>query len=164
MVDNRKIDENFKLTFTIFLVLLTGMILVFALSLWIVQSDDFLPDTDLDNVFQFAVPLAGIIIMFISRFIYRKQLAGVDKNSDLISKIIFYRTYKIISFALIEGAGFLALISFMITANYLYVFVFLFMLGFQFMLRPSREGFISDFDLSPEEENLVRKRSGRQGI
>ena len=158
MTEHQKISEHFKVTYIIFLALLTGMILVFIISLWIVQSDEFLPRTDMDNVLQILIPLSGLTMMFISRYIYRKQIAKVDRNIDLISKLNFYRTLKIISFALIEGTGFLALIGFMITANYLYVFVFVFLIGFLFMIRPSREGFVSDFQISPDEaENILRR-------
>ncbi len=159
MIDIQKINEHFKITFTIFLALLTGMIFVFAISLWLVQGDEFVPNTDMDNVLQIIIPLAGLTMMFVSRIIYKNQVAKIDISIDLLHKLNFYRTFKIISFALIEGAGFLALVGFMITANYLYVFVFVFLIGFLFMIRPSREGFVNDFKISADDaENIIRRK------
>jgi len=162
MIDHQKINEHFNITFIIFLALLTGMILVFAVSIWLVQSDEFVPNTDMDNLFQIIIPLLGLTAMFISRYLYNKQVMKYDKSSDLISKLNFYRTFKIISFALIEGAGFFTIIGFMITENYLYVFVFVFLIGFLFMIRPSREGFVSDFKISGDEAEHVLRRTGQR--
>ena len=161
MINHQKINKHFNITFTIFLALLAGMILVFAVSIWLVQSDEFVPNTDMDNLFQIVIPLVGLTAMFISRYSYKKQVMKVDKNSDLITKLNLYRTFKIISFALIEGAGFFGLIGFMITENYLYVFVFVFLIGFLFMIRPSREGFVSDFKISRDETEHILRRIGQ---
>lgn len=158
MIDHQKINEHFKINFTIFLALLTGMILVFAVSIWLVQSNEFVPNTDLDNLFQIGIPLAGLTVMFNSRYLYKNQVMKVDKNSDLITKLNFYRTFKIISFALVEGTGFLALICFIITENYLHIFVFVFLIGFLFMIRPSREGFVNDFKISGDETEHILRR------
>jgi len=46
----------------------------------------------------------------------------------------------------------------MITANYLYIFVFLFLIGFLFMIRPSREGFVRDFRVSANETEHILRR------
>ena len=91
-----------------------------------------------------------------------RTLMKVDKNSDLITKLNFYRTFKIISFALIEGAGFFALICFMLTENYLYVFVFVFLIGFLFMIRPSREGFVNDFKIYGDETEHILRRIDKE--
>jgi len=161
MINHQKIKEHFNITFTIFLALLAGMILVFAVSIWLVQSAEFVPNTDMDNLFQIVIPLVGLAAMFISRYLYKKQVMKVDKNSDIITKLNFYRTFKIISYALIEGAGFFTLIGFMITENYLYVFVFVFLIGFLLMIRPSREGFVSDFKVSRDETEQILRRTGQ---
>jgi hypothetical protein len=161
MINHQKINEHFNITFTIFLALLAGMILVFVVSIWLVQSDKFVPNTDMDNLFQILIPLVGLTAMFISRYLYKNQVMKVDKNSDIITKLNLYRTFKIISYALIEGAGFFALIGFMITENYLYVFVFVFLIGFLLMIRPSREGFVSDFKISRDETEHILRRIGR---
>ncbi|MBT8379491.1 MAG: hypothetical protein KJN64_09685 [Ignavibacteria bacterium] len=158
-IDIQKVNEHFKITFTVFLALLSGMLMLFAVSLWLVRADEFVPNMDLDNVLQILIPLTGITMMFISRMLYRNQVAKVAENTDLLSKLSFYRTFKIISFALIEGAGFLALVGFMITANYLYVFVLVFLIGFLFMIKPSREGFVNDFNVSADESEIILRRN-----
>jgi hypothetical protein len=161
-IDIQKINEHFKQTFTVFLALLTGIMAFFIVSLLLVRSDEFVPDMDLDNVFQILIPVAGISMMFISRVLYRNQVAKVDKNTDLLSRLNSYRSFKIISFALIESAAFLSLIGFMITANYLYVFVFVFLAGFLFMIRPSREGFVKDYNVPAGESEIILSRNPEQ--
>jgi hypothetical protein len=109
----------------------------------------------MDNLFQVIIPILGLVIMFLSRYIYQKQVTKVDKESNIISKLNFYRTFKIISFALNEGVGFLALICFIITGNYLYIVIFIFLIGFMLMIRPSREGFVTDFKISGNDADHI---------
>jgi hypothetical protein len=78
VTDSKKVSEHFNQTFTVFLALLSGMLVFFVVSLLLVRSDEFVPNTDLDNLFQILIPVAGISMMFISRILYRNQVAKVD--------------------------------------------------------------------------------------
>jgi hypothetical protein len=76
----------------------------------------------------------------------------VNYNDDLLSKISKYRTFKIIQWALVESVGFLSIVGFIITGNYLYAIVFLFMLGYFFLIKPTKEQFIKDFKISSDQK------------
>ena len=78
-----------------------------------------------------------------------------DLGGSLLQKIGYYRTAKIVSWAMIEGGCFLALVATMLTSNYLYVVVFIFLFGYFVLMRPSNESLIRDMRLNSEESDLV---------
>lgn len=95
--------------------------------------------------------------MFLSRFLFNKMIANLSENEDLGQKIIHYRTAKIISWALIDGASFLALVAALLTLNYLYIAVFILLFGFFLLSRPSKESLVKDLRLSSNESDKIFK-------
>ena len=90
--------------------------------------------------------------MFFASRIYNKNISSVNYNDDLLSKISKYRTFKIIQWALLESVGFLSIVGFIITGNYLHAIIFLFMLGFFILIKPSKEQFFRDFKISDDQK------------
>jgi hypothetical protein len=101
------------------------------------------------------VPIFGLMMMFISRMIYNQMILKFDSAANLLQKISHYRTAKIVSWAMIEGACFFALVATMLTSNYLYVAVYIFLFGYFFLMRPSKESLIRDMRLNSEESDLI---------
>ncbi len=85
------------------------------------------------------------------------MISKYDSASSLLQKITYYRTAKIVSWAMIEGGCFLALVATILTSNYLYVAVFIFLFGYFLLLRPSTESLIRDMRLNSEESDLILK-------
>jgi hypothetical protein len=56
---------------------------------------------------------------------------------------------------MIEGACFFAVVATMLTSNYLYVAVYIFLFGYFFLMRPSKESLIRDMHLNSEESDLI---------
>lgn len=112
---------------------------------------------DLNMIFTFVVPVFGLVMMFISRLIYKQMISKCESGGSLVEKISYYRTVKIISWAMIEGACFLSLVATMLTSNYLYVAVFIFLFGYFFLMKPSKESFIRDMHLNSDERDLILK-------
>ena len=99
MIDSQKINDHFKTTISIFLALIAGQIVLLVLALWFVKSPEFIPDLEFDSVLKILTPFVGIVMMFLSRAIYKKQIVKVSDSEDLQIKLNYYRTFKIISFA-----------------------------------------------------------------
>jgi hypothetical protein len=85
------------------------------------------------------------------------MVSGYISMTDLVEKIMRYRSAKILSWAMIEAACLFALVATMLTSNYLYIAVVIFLLGYLFMLKPSKESLIRDLQLNTTESNLVLK-------
>ena len=85
------------------------------------------------------------------------ELLKVAPTESVIEKLGKYRTFKIISWAILEGAGLFSLIAFYITSNYLYVIIFILIFIFFLLNRASREGFVQDIQLSVSEKDTLFK-------
>jgi hypothetical protein len=156
-MNDNDISEQFRITGIIYSALIFGLLFVFAISLFLVEGNKLEPNQSIDEIFRLFIPLSGIVVMYLSRSIYNKNISSVNKNEDLLPQIAKYRTFKIIQWAIIESGAFLSIVGFIITGNYLYAIVFLFLLGFFILNRPSKEQFISDFKISENHKNIFTK-------
>ena len=59
---------------------------------------------------------------------------------------------------MIEGACFFALVATMLTSNYLYIAVYIFLLGYFFLMRPSKESLVQDMRLNSVESDIILER------
>lgn len=155
--DNSPIKNQLKVNKTIFFSLAAGLVLFFIVALVFIQDKDPATGIELNNIFTIVVPVIGLMMMFSSRMIYNHLISKYDVISNLPQKISHYRTAKIISWAIIESACLLALVATMLTSNYLYVAVFIFLFGYFFLMKPSKESLIQDMRLNSEESDLILK-------
>jgi uncharacterized membrane protein len=154
---NAEIKNQLRATNTIFFALIIGMLLFFAVVMVFIQDRVQWTDDNLNMILTFLVPLFGLIMMFISRMIYNQMISRIEANNSLIQKLMSYRTAKIVSWAVLESACLLALVATMLTSNYLYVAVFVFLFGYFILMRPSKESFIRDMRLNSDESDLIFK-------
>ncbi len=146
--ENPEIQNQIKITNTIYFSLVFGLLLFFIIVIVLIQDKNVELGKDLDMIFTFLVPLFGLAMMFISRMIYNQMISKLDSAGSLLQKITYYRTTKIISWAMIEGGCFLALVATILTSNYLYVVVFIFLLGYFLLIRPKTEYLFRDIRLN----------------
>lgn len=153
--DPADIKNQMRITSTIYYALVSGLLIFFIVVLVLIQDKYLSAEKDLDNIFTIIVPVFGLMMMFISRMIYNQMLAKFDVNISLLQKLANYRTAKIVSWAMIEGACFFALVATMLTSNYLYVAVYIFLFGYFFLMKPSKESLVRDMRLNSEESDLI---------
>jgi hypothetical protein len=152
-----EIKNQMRITNAIYYALVTGLLIFFIVVIVLIQDKDPSTGKSIDNMFTIIVPVFGLMMMFVSRMIYNQMLSKIDAGSSLIQKISSYRTAKIVAWAMLESACFLALVASMLTSNYLYVAVFIFLFGFFFLMKPSKESLIRDMRLNSEESDLILK-------
>ena len=152
-----EIKNQIRITNTIYYSLVTGLLLFFIIVIVLIQDKDPSAGKDIDNIFTMVVPVFGLMIMFISRMIYNQMTSKLDASSSLIHKLSGYRTAKIIAWAMIESACLLALVATMLTSNYLYVAVFIFLFGYFFLMKPSKESLVRDMRLNSAESEIILK-------
>ena len=145
---SNNLNDQFKVTSSIFYALLMGQLLFFVIAFWFSQSEEFTPSKKPDEIFQIIVPVFGLAMMIFSRYLYNKNISSVDERAEAKVKITKYRTFKIIQWALVESASLFSLIALMITGNHLYSAVFIFLIGYFFLVKPSKESFASEMKLN----------------
>lgn len=154
--ESHQIKNQFSSIKIIYYVLVTGLITFFAFTLFFIQDRIADQSSNLDSIFTIVVPLFGLMMMFISRKVYSQLFANYKSSNDLSQKIEFYRKAKIVSWALVEGGCFFALVATILTVNYLYVAVFILLFGYFIMMRPSVESFVQEMRLNSKESALIR--------
>jgi hypothetical protein len=156
-IDNSEIKNQLKITNIIFFALTLGILSFFLIITVLIQNKERSNSDELDKIFTFLVPVFGLMMMFVSRMIYNQTISKFPSAGNLLQKITYYRTAKIVSWAMIEGACFLALVATMLTSNYLYAAVFIFLFGYFFLIKPSKESLIRDMHLNSDESDLILK-------
>jgi hypothetical protein len=152
-----EIKNQKRITKAIYLSLILGQILFFIIVMFLIQNNKTEGSKNIDTIFTFLIPMFGLLMMFTSRLIYSQMIPKFDSSSSLLQKLTHYRTVKIISWAMIEGACILSLVATILTSNYLYVVVFILLFGYFFLMRPSTESLIRDMRLNSEESDLILK-------
>jgi len=152
-----EIKNQMRITNAIYYSLVTGLLIFFIVVIVLIQDKDPSTGKDVDKIFTIIVPVFGLMMMFLSRMIYNQMLSKIDAGNSLLQKISGYRTAKIVAWAMLESACFLALVASMLTSNYLYVAVFIFLFGFFFLMKPSKESLIRDMHLNSDESDLILK-------
>jgi len=152
-----EIKNQIRITNAIYYALVSGLLLFFIVVIVLIQDKDPSTGKDVDKIFTIIVPVFGLMMMFLSRMIYNQTLSKIDSGSSLIQKISGYRTAKIVAWAMLESACFFALVASMLTSNYLYVAVSIFLFGFFFLMKPSKESLIRDMHLNSDESDLILK-------
>ena len=154
---NPDIKNQLKITNIIFYSLLSGLLLFFVIVMILIQNRVNSEGADIDKVLVFLVPVFGLLMMFLSRLIYNQMLSKYKPGGGILQKITYYRTAKIVSWAMIEGACLFALVATLLTSNYLYTVVFIFLIGYFILMRPSKESLIREMHLNSEESDLILK-------
>lgn len=153
--NNPDLKSQFNVLYTIYTALVIGQLLFFAVSIFLIESGKLQPDQSLNGVFNILIPVLGILSMFGSYRLYNFKVATIKSGLNVLQKLEQFRTIKIIQWAVLEGAGFFSLVAFLLTGNYLYVVVFLFLIGYTILNRPIKENFINDCKISGTDKSLL---------
>ena len=152
-MDEVNIKNQFSTIMIIYSAILIGLLFFGGFSYYLVENNIIESNQDSDGVFRILIPIIGIISMFLSFKLYNSRISNSEKYKELSEKLLQYRSIKIMQWAILEGASFLSLVAFLLTGNYFYVIVLLFLIGFIVLVRPSKENFINDFQVEGIEKN-----------
>jgi len=100
--ENSEIKNQMRITKTIYYSLIIGLVLFFIVVIVLVQDKDHSAENEVDTIFTIIVPVFGLIMMFVSRMIYNQMISKFNSDGNLLQKVSYYRTVKIISWAMIE--------------------------------------------------------------
>lgn len=155
--DRTNFDAGFKTIKIVFIALALGQIFILAVFLLTFESRSNNEAVELNTILIYIIPIIGITSLFLSRYLYNQNLLKISQTEPVRDKLNKYRTFKILSWAVLEGAGLFSLVAIYITSNYLYAAVFILIFGFFLLGRPSKDGFVTDMQLSlSEKENIFK--------
>jgi uncharacterized membrane protein len=146
--------QNFFTTLNIiFIALSIGQLIFFGVVFFIASQNSIQRSLDLDSILLYLSPIYSISMIFLSKFLYNKYSQNVDKSLDIKSKAMKYRTASIVNWAMLESANLFSLVSFLITGNYVHLLIFTGVFAGFILNRPSKEKFITDYNVTTDEIN-----------
>lgn len=129
----------------IFLGLLGGQLIYFAIALFLIQSGNMKGIEGVGTVFMFITPVVVFFSIFASKMIYSKLVNAFDKSRSIEERLNSYRTSNIVRLAIIEGANIFTISIMIITADYLYAAFFALLIAFFWLNKPGEEKFKMDY-------------------
>jgi DMSO reductase anchor subunit len=149
--------ENFKINYIIYFALLAGVIMFALFAYFFPNKQEVGPNESFLNIFTYIVPTFAVFEIFLSRFMYNKFVMQIQSNATLFEKIGKYRTAKIISWALLEGAALFSVVAFIITRSVFFYVVLLVIIVAFILSKPSVDEFLNDFRIEGNERDELTR-------
>ena len=93
-----------------------------------------------------------VIAIILAKMLYKKNLKKINqKNLTLSKKLDAYRGANITRWAILEGAALIVIVLFMLTNQYLILFIVLALLFIFFTTRPTAPNIATDLEVSEGE-------------
>ncbi len=136
--------DKFKITYKGYLKMLTllhlglmvGQLFFIGIIFVLVNEEKSSIDINTQNILLIGIPVFILLSIFTGRFIYQQQLKKIRLKTDLRQKLISYRTFCIIQFALIESGALMCIIASFLTQNLVFVYGNIGVLLYFLSLRP----------------------------
>jgi hypothetical protein len=144
--------DIFKQLKIIFLTLVTGQIIYFLISLILVIDEMVDLDKDFSTIWGFIIPVIVVIMVVASRLLYNYMInTNLDGTSEEQKQNI-YKTGNLIKYVLLESANLLSITFYLLTGDFLYLGMFIIVLGIFLINIPGKDKFLTEFGLTSIEE------------
>lgn len=128
-------------TLTIIHLAMMGGILIFSLGVTGMTFTGSKNPTIIPSapIFRILVPAIGLLTFILGGIVYRKMVNSIPGDIELTEKLLRYRNYSIIQYAIIESGSFFAIIVYLLTNDILsFVVAGILLIGL-FLVRPGYE-------------------------
>lgn len=149
------VGEYFRQLQILFFAMLVGQIL-FALISYFVLKPELTADQDMANLMLYLVPAMAIGAIIGSRLLFNQQIAAISSSTSLGEKLSQYRAASILRYALLEGAGLFALVSYLITGNIIFIGIALGVILFFLQFTPSINRVINELSLAGADQSAIQ--------
>jgi len=138
----------------IFFALCSGIVF-FAIASYFVsmQPGQVHADKSIDDIFIIIVPVFALISISAGYFLYRSKLQLIKDNPEMLVKCQQFQVISIIKFALIEAPALFAIVSYMLTTNYIYLAVAGLILVVFLINFPSKTKIQNDIEINTDDFN-----------
>jgi hypothetical protein len=132
---------------------IAGQVIFAAIAFYLVYAHIFVSyPKQLEKPLQLASVLLSVGGFIIGNLIFKNRIGSVIGTRETVSKKIYtYRVACLIQWALIEAACFFSILSFMLTADYSFLFLAGALILTFIMLSPAKDKVVSQLELTDEE-------------
>ena len=148
--------EYFKSMLVIWLSLIGGQVFFGLIAFYLNNNGSYDPEgKELKDIFMYLVPVFAVYGVIAGSIIFKKKLNSSKSKTSLIEKLNDYRAALIIRYALLEGATFFSLVSYLMTGDQLFLYISILIIAIFIILKPSAEKVINDLELNPNERQTI---------
>ncbi|WP_149275947.1 hypothetical protein [Pareuzebyella sediminis] len=145
--------KNFLKTLALLHLALCLGLVTFALgTFW--KNGSFQADLNDGNMLIYLVPVLGATAYFLSQYIYGNLIRQIGPDDPLSAKLKKFMTAAIIKYAVLEGASFLAFLSYFFSGNAMFFVIGLFLLIYLYFQKPSKTKVVNQLPLTFAEQKL----------
>jgi hypothetical protein len=150
------IKQYFNTLNVLFLALLSGQFIFFAVTLYLSYSGQFTAvDEQFEHVLMYVAPVAVIVGLAASFAVTQSKLAALKQLRTLSEKLTAYRTAMITKYALLEFPCFFALVCYLLTSHYIFLMLAVLLILVFLINKPLPEKAASEMELSQAERALL---------
>jgi magnesium-transporting ATPase (P-type) len=149
--------QSLNLLNVIFYALISGILIFFLVTHLGVQKDGNISvfDTDSALIFNYLVPFICIIQGGLSIFLFDTQMKKMPEKQSLKKKMQFYFQWKIIQWALLDGAALFSVVAYFLTAFPMYALWCLLMMMLFAFYKSSLPNFLKYASLTLQEQKKL---------
>ena len=141
--------EYFKTMFVIWLALIGGQVFFGIITFYLNNNGSYDPqEKNLKDIFTYLVPVFAF-------YGVKKRLSLSKSKTSLLQKLNDYRAALIIRYALLEGATFFSLVSYLMTGDQLFLYISISIIAIFIIIKPSIQNVINDLELNPGEIHII---------
>ena len=148
--------NSFRQLKIIFYAIVAGQVFYFLLALYLVLTDKVIVSKNYDSPIGIIIPVIVIMLVIASKFLYERLTESKISETSISEKLISYRTNIIIKFTFLEVANLLTVTFYLLTADFLYIGMFIIVLGLYLINFPGKEKFVVDYGLSGKEKDELK--------
>jgi hypothetical protein len=148
--------EYFKSMLVIWFSLIGGQIFFGIITFYLNNNGSYEPRAkDLKDIFIYLVPVFTVYGVIAGSIIFKKKLNSSKSKTSLIEKLNDYRAALIIRYALLEGATFFSLVSYLMTGDSLFLYISIAIIVIFIIIKPSTKDVINNLELNPGEIHII---------
>jgi len=116
------------------------------------QIGDFSKANADSSLMLYIVPTIAVVGYFGSKYLFKNLIQKISKEDSLTEKLQRYQSASIVQYAVIEGPGFLSIMTYYSTGNMLFLAIAVCLIAYLYSLRPTLEKLKNELDLNFEEQ------------
>jgi len=148
------LGETLRNNLVVWAAMLVGQLFFVAIAVYMVKYGGMnKPQLELGDILLYIVPLISLISVFMSFYIFNQRLNALKDEPGLSKKLADYRSALIVRWALVEGPSFFAIVSYLLTGNYLLLGFAIILIAIFILIMPSSSKLDSDLELSWQDKN-----------
>lgn len=152
------VKDYLKTSIVVHLALIAGLVFFLLITLFITAEGAFAPE--LHKIFIYLIPVFVLMAFLVSNFLYMQKITALRDATTLPDKLKGFRTLLVMRSAVLEAAGFMSVIAFMMTGEWLYAGLTLLVVLYMATFIPTKQKIITDLELNTQEEAFLNNPDG----